>query len=229
MRVIITAAARSPRLLPLTRQTPVSLLQVGGNTIIGHQLKALQEAGVLDTLVITGFCADQVERFCKERAACIFNPFYDICNVAMNLWLVRHELESGFILIYDDILFQAGLIREVLNSSDSILLVADQRGVDKEAEKVALHHSAVSAIGKDVPEPYGEFIGIAKFSPDAVPELLDELEQVARTDLETTFPQLIQRLIQKGRSINVHATDRSWIDIDFPGDLEEARRIWAIS
>jgi choline kinase len=226
MRSIITAAARSPRLLPLTKHTPVSLLDVGGKAILEHQLEALHKAGVDDTLVITGFCVDQVEDLCRGRVACVFNPFYDLCNVAMNLWLVRRELEPGFVLIYDDILFQAELIKEVLLSEKGILLVVDQRGVDKEAEKVALRQDFVSAIGKDVTEPYGEFIGIAKFSPDAVPALVEELEQVARTDLETTFPQLIQRLVQHGQNIKVITTDRPWSDIDFPGDLEEARRLW---
>ncbi len=226
MKGIITAAATSPRLLPLTKHTPVSLLDVGGNAILGHQLEALQKAGVDDTLVITGFGAEQVEEFCRGRASCVFNPFYEICNVAMNLWLVRQELKRGFVLLYDDVLFQAELIREVLASGDDILLVVDPRGVDREAEKVALRQGAVSAIGKDVAEPYGEFIGIARFSPDAVPSLVGELERVARTELGTTFPQLIRRLVQRGHQVKVHATDRPWCDIDFPEDLEEARRLW---
>jgi len=226
MRGVITAAARSPRLLPLTKHTPVSLLDVGGKAILDRQLEALQRAGLDDLIVITGFCAEQVEEICGGRAACVFNPFYDMCNVAMNLWLVRRELELGFIMLYDDILFQAELLRDVLDSEGDIILVADQRGVDREAEKVALHRGVVSAIGKDVVEPYGEFIGIARFSTDAVPALVGELEQVARIDLETTFPRLIQRLIRGGQRVKVHATDRPWCDIDFPEDLEEARRMW---
>jgi choline kinase len=226
MRGVITAAARSPRLLPLTKHTSVSLLDVGGKAILDRQLEALQGAGLDDLIVITGFYAEQVEELCRGRAACVFNPFYDICNVAMNLWLIRRELEPGFIMLYDDILFPAELISDVLDSEDGILLVADKRGVDREAEKVTLHRGIVSAIGKDVVEPYGEFVGIARFSPDAVPALVNELEQIARIDLETTFPQLIQRLIHSGQSVKVLATDRPWCDIDFPEDLEEARRIW---
>ena len=226
MRAVITAAARSPRLLPLTKHVPVSLLQVGSEVIIGRQLEALQRAGISDALVITGFCADQVEEFCRGKASCVFNPFYDECNVAMNLWLVRQELESGFVLLYDDILFQRELIEEVLGAEDGILLVADRRGVDKEAEKVAIRQGVLSAIGKDVAAPYGEFIGVAKFTDDVIPGLVAELEMVARADLQTSFPQLIQRLVERGHPVKVHATDHPWSDIDFPADLEEARRMW---
>jgi len=226
VRGVITAAARSPRLLPITKHMPASLLEVGGKAIIAHQLEALQEAGVKSTLVITGYCADQVEEFCKGKASCVFNPFYDVCNVAMNLWLVRQELKSGFILIYNDILFQAELIEEMLAIEEHIILVLDRKGLDKEAEKVALRQGVVSAIGKDIAEPYGEFVGIAMFSRDVISVLVEELEEVARTDLLTTFPQLVQRLIQHAQNVKVLATDRPWIDIDFPRELEEARRTW---
>jgi len=226
MRAVITAAARSPRLLPLTKHTPVSLLQVGDDTILGHQLKALGEAGIHDAIVITGFCSDQVEEFCRGRATCVFNPFYDICNVPMNLWLVRQELEPGFVLVYDDILFQPDIVSAVLAGEQSTMLVVDRRGVDKEAEKVTLQSGSVSAIGKNVTEPYGEFMGIAKFSKETVPALTTELEKAARTDLETTFPRLINQLVLEGHRVDVHVTDRQWTDIDFPDDLEEARRLW---
>lgn len=226
MRGIITAAARSPRLLPLTKHTPVSLLEVGGRPILDRQLDSLKQSGVDDVLVITGFCADQVEEYCRGRAGCVFNPFYEVCNVAMNLWLARDELRSGFILVYDDILFEAGLIRETVGHAEGTVLVVDRKGVDKEAEKVALREGLVSAIGKDVTDPFGEFVGVAAFSEAVIPALVDELEQVSRTDLGTSFPRLVQRLIQRGQEVSVLATDLPWSDIDFPADLEEARRLW---
>lgn len=226
MRGVITAAARSPRLLPLSKRTPVSLLEVGGKDLLDHQLEALKQAGVEDITVITGFCAEQVEKLYGTRASCFFNPFYDVCNVAMNLWLVRQELTSGFILIYADILFQAELIGEMLAIDEPIILVVDRKGSDKEAEKVALSQEVVSDIGKDVAEPYGEFIGLAMFSRDVISVLIEELEEVARTDLSTTFPQLVQRLVRRAQNIKVLATDRPWIDIDFPHELEEAQRLW---
>ena len=226
MRAIITAAARSPRLLPLTKHTPVSLLEVGGRPILDHQFEALKQAGIEDVLVITGFCADQVEELCRGRASCVFNPFYEVCNVPMNLWLARQEMGPGFVLIYDDILFDANLVREALAGGEGTLLVVEREGVDRESEKVALREGLVSAVGKDVIDPFAEFIGVAKFSEAVIPALVEELEQISRTDLGTTFPQLVQRLIRRGQDIGVLATDLPWSDIDFPSDLEEARRLW---
>ncbi len=226
MKAVITAAARSPRLLPLTKNTPVSMLEVAGKPIIGHQLDNLKEAGIEDILVITGFCARQVEEFCQNRATCIFNPFYDTCNIALNLWLVRDEFDSGFILQYADTLFQSALIKELFYRVDGIVLVVDPKGIDKEAEKVVLQDDRVTSIGKNVERPYGEFVGMAKFSPKAIPALVQELEKIARSDLDTSFPRLAGRLIDNGEHVSVQTTSRPWIDIDFPEDLDMARRIW---
>ncbi len=223
---VIAAAARSPRLLPLTKDTPVSLIEVGGRPVLDYQLETLRLAGVDDTLVITGFCANQVEEFCKGRATCVYNPFYESGNLAMNLWMVRQEITQGLILLYNDIMFQDELVKEVLAREDGILLVIDPTGLDREAEKVALREGVVTAIGKDVAEPSGEFIGMARFSRNTVPVLVQELEEVARTDLDTTFPGLIQRIVQHGHTVGVHTSDRPWTDIDFPSDLEEARRLF---
>lgn len=201
-------------------------MDVGGKAILTRQIEALEQAGISDRLVITGFGADQVEQLCTGKASCVLNPFYEICNVAMHLWLVRKELSSGFVLIYDDILFEASVIKEVVSAGNDILLVVDPRTMDKEAEKVFLQNGLVKAIGKDVANPFGEFIGVAMFSKHAVPALVSQLEQIARTSLGTTFPQLIQGLVDNGLIVNVLATDRPWSDIDFPSDLEEAHRLW---
>ena len=210
-------------MLPLTKRTPVSLLHVGDSPILEHQLQALHKAGVKDILVITGFCADQIEDSVRERASCFFNPFFEVCNIAMNLWLVRRELEPDFILLYDDILFGTELIKELTEVSHEVTLVVDRKGIDKEAEKVVISRDSISTIGKDVSNPYGEFIGIARFCGDAVNLLVETLEQIARKDLGATFPQLVNQLIQRGQDIRVLATDRPWYDIDFPRDLEEAQ------
>jgi len=228
MQAIITAAARSPRLLPLTKRTPVSLLEVKGKTILDHQLNALSEAGINDILVITGFCAEQIEDFCQGRARCMFNPFYEMSNVAMNLWLVRQEFKEGFLLLYADILFQPELVREVMAKDDNTLLVVDRKGLDKEAEKVELLEGRVTVIGKNVSEPYGEFIGMAKATRDTIPILIEGLERVARTNLETTFPEFIQQLIRNNHTIKVYTSDYPWMDIDFPTDLEKACKTWGI-
>jgi choline kinase len=164
---------------------------------------------------------------CAGRAACIYNPFFEVCNVAMNLWLAKEHLSEGFLLLYDDVLFEDGLLQEATEHEGDIVLVVDRKGVDREAEKVVLRGNLVTAIGKDVPDPFGEFIGVARFSERAVPTLLHALDQVARTDLGTSFPRLVEQLVEGGQDVHALATERPWSDIDFPADLEEARRLWS--
>ena len=137
MQAAIAAAAQSPRLLPLTSHTPVSLLEIGGRAIIDHQLESLRQAGVADTLVITGYCAEQVEERCKGKASCHFNPFYQVCHVAMHLWAARQKLGSDLVLVYGDIMFAPELVSDLLALDEDIALVIDRKGLDREADHLS--------------------------------------------------------------------------------------------
>ena len=61
MKVIILSAGQGSRLLPLTEDRPKCLLDVGGDTILGVQLKALKAGGARDVVIVTGFRTAAVE------------------------------------------------------------------------------------------------------------------------------------------------------------------------
>jgi N-acetyl-alpha-D-muramate 1-phosphate uridylyltransferase len=58
-RVLLLAAGRGERLRPLTLHTPKPLLVVGGETLIGWQLKKLQRAGITQVAINTSWLAEQ--------------------------------------------------------------------------------------------------------------------------------------------------------------------------
>jgi len=56
MKVIILAAGKGERLLPLTRNTPKSLLELGnGMTILENQLAAIKSSGIDQVVIVTGY------------------------------------------------------------------------------------------------------------------------------------------------------------------------------
>ena len=62
MRVVILSAGRGTRMLPLTRNTPKALLDLGhGITVIESQLNSIRDAGVKEVSLVLGFLAEQVE------------------------------------------------------------------------------------------------------------------------------------------------------------------------
>lgn len=61
MKAMILAAGRGERLRPLTDRVPKPLIDVGGQPLIGHHLRALAAAGFRDVVINIAYRADQIE------------------------------------------------------------------------------------------------------------------------------------------------------------------------
>ncbi|WP_423821611.1 nucleotidyltransferase family protein [Salinisphaera sp. SPP-AMP-43] len=61
MKAMILAAGRGERLRPLTDRTPKPLIDVGGQPLIGHHLRALAAAGFYDVVINVAYRAEQIE------------------------------------------------------------------------------------------------------------------------------------------------------------------------
>ena len=73
----------------------------------------------------------------------------------------------------------------------------------------------------------GEFIGIAKFSGIGAKKLIEELHNAAKINLNANFIKVIDSIIKKGEVIAAYdIKDASFVDIDFPEDLEKAEKFF---
>ncbi|MBN1157012.1 phosphocholine cytidylyltransferase family protein [Candidatus Woesearchaeota archaeon] len=230
MKAIILAAGRSTRLLPLTKNVPQCLLEISGKKILKLQKEALNAAGIGEIYVVSGHLANQVEEECKkEGITCLLNPFYEVSGIAMTLWVVRDYLKDGFILLYSDILFDRKIISLLLENKSDICLAIKKDVIRDEAEKVFEQDEIIKDVDKGkIKRDNGEFIGIAKFSHKGAEKLIGELNDEAKKDIQVSFINVIRQMIRKGEKITALDIGRSFfIDIDFPEDLEKAKKIIA--
>lgn len=61
MRAMILAAGLGTRLRPLTLKTPKPLLQVGGRSLIEHQIENLKRAGIVEIIINHAWLGEQIE------------------------------------------------------------------------------------------------------------------------------------------------------------------------
>ena len=233
MKAVIIATGQAPRLLPLTKDTPISLLPIGGKTVLTHQIERLRAAGVDDILVVAGPHLDQMKAFGQVHGVDVrFNPFFLYSHVALTMWIIRHDLAEPFLLLYADVLFGEGVIERLLKQGGGICLAVKQGCTDAEAEIVMGESGLVHWIGKkpvtaEDEEVYGEFIGVARFDKSALPSLHAALDNLARENLGARFTHLMRTLIASNTQITgCEIEDRSWVDIDFPKDLDVAIRLF---
>ena len=107
MKAIILAAGKGERLMPLTSDTPKSLLELeNGTTLLESQLININKTGITKVVIVTGYLTEKIEskvELYREKynidIQIIYNPFYDISNNLLSLWQAKHEMESDFIII----------------------------------------------------------------------------------------------------------------------------------
>lgn len=69
MKVMILAAGKGERMLPLTRDTPKPLLQAGGKALIQHLLEKLAAAGFTDLVINHAWLGEQLEKALGDGSA----------------------------------------------------------------------------------------------------------------------------------------------------------------
>ncbi len=230
MKVIILAAGKATRLLPLIKEVPQCLLNVGKMTILEKQIEYLKKSGIEDIIVITGYLSDKVEKFCKNiKVKTLFNPFYNVSGMALTLWVAKEELKEGFVFLYSDVLFDSNIINNLLNNKGNICLAIKKDGLREEAEKVIEKDGIIENVSKTkIKGENGEFIGISKFSDIGANKLIEELNKTAKANINSSFIAIIDKLIEKGETVTAFDIKNSkFIDIDFPEDLKKAEKMFA--
>ena len=179
MKFIILSAGRSPRLLPLTKDVPQSMIKVGQKTILERQIEILRKAGIKaeDIFVVTGYMSEKLKKFCTElKIKTLFNPFYDVSGIALSLWEAKEHLKQDFIFMYADILFDQEAIQGLLETKEDMCLAIKRNRPREEAEKVLEERGVIKEISKSISTQGSvEFIGIAKFSEVGSQKFINEL------------------------------------------------------
>lgn len=99
---IILAAGTSSRFIPLSLEEPKGLLEVKGEVLIERQIRQLNEAGVKDITVVTGYKAGSFE-YLKDKfgVQLIHNEDYSRYNNTSSIIRVIDRLANTFICCSD--------------------------------------------------------------------------------------------------------------------------------
>ena len=119
-KVIILSAGKGERLRPYTENSPKSLLELAnGKTILETQLKSIEEANCIDeVIIVAGYRIEQVlaklKGYNKIPIRVLHNPFYEVSNNLMTLWIAKEYLEDYFIIVNGDDVFKPKLLKDLV-------------------------------------------------------------------------------------------------------------------
>ena len=238
MKAIILSAGRGSRLLPLTAARPKCLLDVGGVSVVRHQIGALARSGVDDVTVITGFLPQVVEEDVARHGTSatvrtLFNPFYQIADNLASCWMARGAMTSDFLLINGDTLFEDALLERVLSApATAVSVTVDKKGsYDEDDMKVTLRGTQLVGIGKTLnhSETDAESIGMLRFMGDGPRVFSNQLDAMMRTPegVRSWFLKAIDGLAKSGITVETTSIEGAkWSELDTPEDYETVRALF---
>jgi choline kinase len=229
MRAVILAAGRGGRLSGIVGDRPKALASIGDRTLVERQIAGLRDSGVDRVTVVAGYQADAVARVCGPGVEILKNERFASTNSLYSLWLARHLLADGFVVLNCDVLFHPQLLTDLLTAryQDALLMCPcdDEVRFTDEEMKVRVRRGVVVAIDKRLSARRcdGENVGIAKFGPAGAAMLIDEMTSIVEAGrLREWLPRAFAGFAAK-RSLHVVETrGYPWIEIDFPEDYWRA-------
>jgi len=247
-RAVILAAGFEPQLMPLIADKPKTMLEVGGRSILQRQVEALGRCGIQDTVVVRGYRKDRVR---APGVRFVDNDRFAETGELYSLFQAERELAGAFVLLYGDIVFDAGILEKLLRTQADVALVVDRAFHDTYRTGAPLPRgpldlvvtdaapdgrrfvapyaaSRVLRIGPEVKpdEAHGEFIGIAAFSPAGSGTLRTVHKELVagRTEglEQASVTHLLQAMIDRGQRVVAVDIHKGWMEIDTPDDYRRA-------
>jgi choline kinase len=249
MKAIIVAAGRGRRLGPETDDIPKCMVRVGGRPILHRQLDALAAAGARDFVLVRGYLGDRIAA--PGRALrFVENPAWAENNILASLLYAEHEMSGGFLFSYSDIVFATEHAARAAAAPGAVALVIDRRWRDayagrelhpvSEAELARVEETPdgprVTRVGKrlvSAADAAGEFIGLARFSPEGAAALADVWREAVAGGMDAPFgaaatlrqaylSDALNALGARGVPLVPVMIDGRWREIDTEEDLSRA-------
>lgn len=243
IKAIIVAAGHDKRIEPLNEDIPKCLLDVKGKTILERQIENIRSCGINDIIIIKGYKQELID---IPDVKYYINPDFENNGIVTSLFFAEKEMNTDFIFLYSDIIFDKRLLEKLLKNNADVCLVADldwKKRYDErvklstgEVELIEVRNDYITKIGKNInpKKGHGEFIGLAMFSKKGAETLKkcykNSLKRYKNkrfhespSIIKAYFTDIIQEIIDN--DFQVHHLDvyGDWIEID---TFEDYRKAW---
>lgn len=236
MQAVILAAGSGQRLRPVTEQLPKCLIQIREKTLLEYSLEALNNNGINEVIIVTGFLSDMIKKeignsYKDVKITYVINDSYDQTGSMFSLSQAKDAIKDNDILLLEsDLLYDPKAIKTALNSPfKDCILVADLSNSGDEVYICVDENFRLTDLGKDIPfenkiTAIGELVGISKFSNEFLKRLFKRAEEdYLREEFLRHYEECVFSVDKSGYPVYaVLCKGLAWIEIDKQEDLERA-------
>ncbi len=245
MKAIILAAGQGTRLKKYTENLPKGMLSFMGKTIIERQIEIYRKCGIEDIIVVRGFAADKID---YEGIKYYTNEDYANTNMVESLLAARAEFNDDVIISYSDILFEENMLKTMMIEKTDFAVAVDvdwkkywqkrYGKIDFDTESLSIDKNGnITELGLEGPKLEdidARYIGLLKFSAKGLEYILKVMEnayleymdmpwqQSGKTVKKAYMTDLLNALIENGKSVKAVKFNNGWIEFDTNEDYENA-------
>lgn len=127
-RAVLLAAGFGSRLVPVTLNTPKTLVRVKGTRMIDTLLDAIQEAGIEEVVLVRGYLGEQFDQLLYKYPNIHFieNPSYNESNNISSAMCARYLLKNAYVMEADLVLYNKKLISKYQYTSNYLGVPVDK-------------------------------------------------------------------------------------------------------
>jgi choline kinase len=239
MNAFIYAAGPGLRLGSEFGRQPKILLEIAGRSLLEWHARRLRDAGVRQVFIVVGY---QSETVCRRFPSLereyglslhpIFNPdFIEGSVLSFEASLPRLRRETHPVLLMDgDVFYPATFLPRLILSSHRTALLLDRSysTADEDPVLVPVRDGRPVDFRKrwtGQADLVGESIGFFKVDPSDFPALEQAtLRRALGKARAESYDEVLRDLVLEGRFGYEDVTGAPWTELDFPGDVEFARK-----
>ena len=238
---VILAAGMAKRLRPLTDTKPKCLLKVGNRTLLERTVRAMQQAGITEFVVVTGYRGDQIRSFLenlepldnleKPTFHFLHNADYEHNNNIYSLWMAGEVVRGkDFLLMDSDILCDPAAVVCIAQMQEPALALNRHELGEEEIKVIVDADGHITEINKtcNPADAIGESVGIEKMTAAYSEAIYKELDQMITKEgiLDILYERAFERLIPQGYTFKVvDTTDYFSYELDTPEDFQRAQEL----
>ena len=231
-QAIILAAGMGSRLKELNQGAPKGFIRLGDVSIIEHSIKALLASGIEQIIIVTGYMDKYYENLSVQypQIKTVRNEKFSETGTMYSLWCARKLINTDFILLESDLIFETRAISELLESpvKNSLLITGKTEAGDE--VYVEADGDSVKQISKDkkvLGSIVGEFIGVSRLSYDFYLKLIPIAEESFESDLKVSYDMdCFVTVADKTPLGFLKIENLLWAEIDDALQLKRAQTIW---
>ena len=245
---VILAAGMAKRLRPLTDTKPKCLLEVGGRTLLERTVRAMQQAGITEFVVVTGYRGEQIRGFLETSFSSstsstsstsdtrphftfLHNADYEHNNNIYSLWMAGEVVRGKeFLLMDSDILCDPAAVVAIAKQEESALALNRHECGEEEIKVIVDANNRITEINKtcNPKDAIGKSVGIEKMTAEYSTALYEELDQMITKEglIDVFYERCFERLIPQGHTFKVVDTTHYFsYELDTPEDFQRAQEL----